>query len=241
MRTLAIGDIHGGLKALQQVLKRAHITANDTLIFLGDYVDGWSESAETIQFLIELSQQQNCIFVLGNHDLWCKQWLDKGVSNNVWLAHGGQQTVESYIRTGFLSNKTHNTFFKQLKNYYIDSKNRLFIHAGFTSMHGVKKEVNTNNYYFDRTLWESARILKHVRPEKQLSIKTRLNLYHEIYIGHTPTINYDQTLPMNICNLWNVDTGAAFDGKLSCIDIDTKQIYQSDIVQTLYPNEKGRN
>ena len=55
MRTLVIGDIHGGYKALLQVLDRAKVTKDDTLIFLGDYVDGWSESAETIHKLIELS------------------------------------------------------------------------------------------------------------------------------------------------------------------------------------------
>lgn len=57
-RTLAIGDIHGGFKALKQVLERANVTEKDTLIFLGDYVDGWSESSQIIQFLIELSEKQ---------------------------------------------------------------------------------------------------------------------------------------------------------------------------------------
>jgi serine/threonine protein phosphatase 1 len=49
-RTLVIGDIHGGIKALKQVLQKADVTKEDTLIFLGDYVDGWSESAEVISF-----------------------------------------------------------------------------------------------------------------------------------------------------------------------------------------------
>jgi serine/threonine protein phosphatase 1 len=40
MRTLVIGDIHGGLRALHQIIERAHVTPQDTLIFLGDYVDG---------------------------------------------------------------------------------------------------------------------------------------------------------------------------------------------------------
>jgi serine/threonine protein phosphatase 1 len=44
MRTLVIGDIHGGLRALHQI-KRAKVTKEDTLIFLGDYVDGWSHLA----------------------------------------------------------------------------------------------------------------------------------------------------------------------------------------------------
>ena len=67
-RTLVIGDIHGGLKALKQVLERAEATANDTLIFLGDYVDGWSESPQVLDFFIELRANQNCILLRGNHD-----------------------------------------------------------------------------------------------------------------------------------------------------------------------------
>ncbi len=52
MRTLAIGDIHGGLKGLTQVIEIAKVTKEDTLIFVGDYVDGWSESAQVIQYLM---------------------------------------------------------------------------------------------------------------------------------------------------------------------------------------------
>ena len=117
----------------------------------------------------------------------------------------------------------------------------MFIHAGFTSMHGVKKEVNKNDYYFDRTLWESAMLLTYIKPESLGNFKTRLSLYKEIYIGHTPTTNYNETTPMSSHNLWNVDTGAAFKGRVSVLDMDTKKFWQSDPVYTLYPGEKGRN
>ena len=53
MRTLVIGDIHGALIALQQVLQRAQITPKDHLIFLGDYADGWSQTPQVLDFLIE--------------------------------------------------------------------------------------------------------------------------------------------------------------------------------------------
>ena len=53
-RILVIGDIHGGLKAINQVFERAKVTTDDRLIFLGDYVDGWSESPQVLDFLIEL-------------------------------------------------------------------------------------------------------------------------------------------------------------------------------------------
>ena len=51
-RKLVVGDIHGGLKALVQILERANVSKNDTLIFLGDFVDGWSDSPAVLDFLI---------------------------------------------------------------------------------------------------------------------------------------------------------------------------------------------
>ncbi len=240
-RTLVIGDIHGGLKALIQVMERAQITTNDTLIFLGDYVDGWSESAQTIQYLMELSEKQECIFIKGNHDLWCGRWLELGASNPVWEENGGRATKDSYVTTGFLSNNQHTAFFNKLRDYYIDEKSRLFIHAGYTSIHGVSKEEYSSNFYFDRTLWEMA-IVMDQRVERHSSLfPKRLKHYEEIYVGHTPTTNFGKEIPMHAINIWNIDTGAAFTGKLSCLDIETKEYWQSDTLQSLYKNEKGRN
>ncbi|MDY8137755.1 metallophosphoesterase family protein [Aquimarina sp. 2201CG5-10] len=244
MRTLVIGDIHGGYRALVQILERAQVTEQDTLIFLGDYVDGWSESAETIQKLIELSESNNCIFIRGNHDLWCDLWLDKGKRNPVWLAHGGKETINSYTKTGFLTKKSHKMFFKNLKDYYLDADNKLYVHAGFTSMHGVGREEYDSNYYWDRTLWEAALLADKIDENQLINNRyapERFQHYKEIYIGHTPTTNYGQNTPIKAYSLWNIDTGAAFKGKLTILDTDTKEFWQSDSLPSLYPNERGRN
>ena len=241
MRTYAIGDIHGGLKALIQLLNKVEIKDEDTLIFVGDYVDGWSESAQVIQFLIELSQKINCVFIKGNHDAWCENWLKSNHVDPIWYMHGGKETMDSYDGFSKDDKKNHLAFFENMPLYYIDDNNRLFIHAGFTSMHGVKKEVFKNTFYFDRTLWEMA-LTMDKRIEKNSALyPNRLKHYHEIYIGHTPTINFNVDVPMHAINVWNIDTGAAFTGKLSAIDIDTKEIRQSDKLPLLYPDEKGRN
>ena len=240
-RTIVIGDIHGGLKALVQLLNRISITSNDTIIFLGDYVDGWSESAQTINFLIEFSQEQNCIFIKGNHDVWCEEWLQTNELNPKWLFHGGQATVDSYKAFTETQKKKHLNFLESMKFYFIDSENRLFIHAGFTSMHGPEQEFYNSNFSWDRTLWEMALTMDKRIKKDSKSYPKRLLLFKEIYIGHTPTLSYDISVPMQGCNVWNIDTGAAFTGSLSALDINTKQFWQSDIVQTLYPNEKGRN
>lgn len=240
-RTLVFGDIHGGLKALDQLLERVAVSQNDRLIFLGDYVDGWSESAQVIDFLMELSQKHECIFIKGNHDAWCQEWLEKHIVNDIWFLHGGKSTIESYQNIELSRKRQHLEFFSQMKDYFVDENNNLFIHAGFSSMHGPEKEHYQTNFSWDRTLWEMALTMDKRIKKDSLLYPKRLLLFNEIYIGHTPTLHYDVEIPMHGCNVWNVDTGACFYGKLSCLDIQTKEFWQSDVVQTFYPNEKGRN
>jgi serine/threonine protein phosphatase 1 len=240
-RTLVIGDIYGAYRALVQVLDRVKITENDTLIFLGDYVDGWSQSKQVIDYLLELELKCKCIFIKGNHDVWCEEWLSSGKTNDVWLFHGGSFTVNSYQNLSSLEKSKHLDFYSRMKNYHVDENNKLFIHAGFSSMHGPSKEVYSSNYNWDRTLWEMALSVDKNIPLNSVRYPKRLKLFNEIFIGHTPTIDFGSFEPMNSVNVWNVDTGAAFQGKLSVIDAESKQFWQSDVVRELYPEEKGRN
>lgn len=241
MSTFVIGDIHGGLKGLKQLLSRIKISSDDIFIFLGDYVDGWSESAQVIEYLMEFSKSHECVFIKGNHDVWCEDWLRTKKADTVWLNHGGEAAIDSYSNVSKNEKQNHLEFFQNMKLYHLDEKNRLFIHAGFTSMHGVEKEIFESTFYFDRTLWETALTMdKRVKRDSK-KFPNRLKHYDEIYIGHTPTLNYDWTVPMQSMNVWNVDTGAAFFGKLSAIDINSKEVFQSSVLMELYPDEKGRN
>lgn len=241
MRTLVIGDIHGGLRALHQIFERAKVTTNDQLIFLGDYVDGWSQSPEVLDFLIALNQQQNCIFIRGNHDDLLHSWLNESKDNELWCKHGGESTVLAYIDVKSDKKQSHIEFLKSLQNYYLDDRNRLFIHAGFTNLNGIDFEYFPKSFYWDRTLWETALALDTKIKTTDLFYPKRLLLYDEIYIGHTPVTRINKTTPIQKANIWNLDTGAAFKGPLSIMDIDTKEYWQSEPLPNLYPNEKGRN
>ncbi len=240
-RTLAIGDIHSGLKALKQVLKIAGVSKDDHLIFLGDYVDGWSEAVETVNFLIELNKTHHCTFLRGNHDELCNAWLAEGIGNPLWLEHGGQATVISYNQADTHTKHLHIDFFNNLKNYYLDSENRLFLHAGFTNLKGIEFEYFSKTLFWDRTLWELALSLNPDLSHDHHFYPKRLKIYREIYIGHTPVTRIGKTIPQNSANVWNIDTGAAFKGPLSLIDVETKEVWQSDPVYSFYPNENGRN
>lgn len=240
-RTFAIGDIHGGLKAVLQVLNKLQVRDEDTLIFMGDYVDGWSESAQVIELLITLSEKINCICIKGNHDVWCQNWLETSVVKPLWYLHGGKETMDSYEGFSIEEKQVHLDFLKKMPVYHIDAKNRLFLHAGFTAAQGVANERHTATFYLDRTLWEMALVADKSIGVKHKRYPKRLGAYYEIYIGHTPTTNLEETNPMHAMNVWNIDTGAAFKGRVTGINIETKAFVQSDTLPSLYPNEKGRN
>ncbi|HEY4107619.1 metallophosphoesterase [Puia sp.] len=240
MKTYVIGDIHGAHRALQQVIQQVGPGSGDRLIFLGDYVDGWSQSRQVMEYLMELNARHNCIFIRGNHDAWCEEWLAGMDADPSWLMHGGRATVESYSGIGPMERIRHLAFFGRMQPYF-EEDGRLFIHAGFSSMHGPAMEHYESNFFWDRTLWETALATDARIPKDSIHYPRRLLLYQEIYIGHTPTTNYGLDTPMHCCNVWNIDTGAAFTGRVSMMDIATKKVAQSDIVQRLYPGEPGRN
>lgn len=240
-RTLAIGDIHGGLKGLKQVLERTAVKPEDLLIFLGDYVDGWSDSAQTVDFLIELNTTHNCIFIRGNHDELVSDWLKTNKTNETWLNHGGVSSIQSYKSYSEDERKVHIKFFDSLKDYYIDDTNRMFVHAGFQNHNGPEYEHYSTAFYWDRTFWEMAVGLdKRLKPG-DIEFPKRLTHHKEIFIGHTPVTRINRNEPTQMANVWNVDTGAAFYGKLSILDVDTKEFWQSDPIHKLYPGENGRN
>ena len=240
-KTYVIGDIHGGLKALKQVLNRSPIKNGDRLVFLGDFVDGWSESPQVIDFIQELGCDYNCIYIRGNHDDLLLNYLKTGTYAQEWFLHGGKSTIDAYEKLSDEKKQEHIRFLEKLDDYYLDTGNRLFLHAGFTNLKGVEFEHFKKMFYWDRTLWEMALGLDHRISLDSEMYPARLKIYNEIFIGHTPTTRIGLTVPLKKACVWNLDTGAAFMGPLSMMCVDTKKFWQSDPLPLLYPNENGRN
>jgi serine/threonine protein phosphatase 1 len=91
MRTLVIGDIHGGLRALHQILERAKVTTKDTLIFLGDYVDGWSQSPQVLDFIIDLKPNKTAFAFVAITTIY--YWNGLKVKTICCGTNGGEATV----------------------------------------------------------------------------------------------------------------------------------------------------
>jgi serine/threonine protein phosphatase 1 len=229
MRTFVLGDIHGALLALRQVLDRTGFqNGTDRIIFIGDICDGWPDTPGCIEHLHSLD---NVIHIMGNHDRWMIDFLTGERSHDqnypFWLHHGGVQTKRSYTGRPELIEKHVKLLSEKCITHYIMS-DVLFVHGGYIPW--VPFEENTEEtFLWDRSLWSNLK----------RGIYTGAKGFREVYIGHTPVL--PETLPQNIGNVWNVDTGAAYTGTLTMMDIETKEVFQSDPVPGLYPGHYGRN
>jgi len=55
----AIGDIHGELEALEDLIEALPLRSDDRLIFMGDYVDRGPDSRGVVDYLVALAKEQD--------------------------------------------------------------------------------------------------------------------------------------------------------------------------------------
>lgn len=224
-RTLVMGDLHGAYRALLQVLERAKFDpAADRLIFLGDVADGWPETRQCIDALLAIP---NLVHLIGNHDEWFQQWAENHVAEPAWVAQGGRATILSYGSPNLVPT-AHRAYLKAAKLWH-QEEDRIFVHGGWPPQNHAHP-MAYDHPTWNRSLWRDA--LK--RGEGQLSA------FREVYIGHTSTTRAGYEAPVRKCEVWNLDTGAGWEGRLSVMDVDTKEFWQSDPVADLYPGVPGR-
>jgi serine/threonine protein phosphatase 1 len=212
MKKFVIGDIHGRIEALKQVLKLSNFDyENDKLIILGDVVDGGYNTYEVIEELLKI---KNRIFVIGNHDCWVKDYFYFGYQPEVWTSQGGQNTINSYLKRMEIK-QSHKDFFNTGYYWYCED-NMLFVHGGFDPMLGVEKTD------FGIIIWDRD-LIKYAQ-------KHKIYKWKYVFVGHTTTQMFDNKIePIWLNNLCMMDTGAGWNGKLTIMDIDTKDYWQSDI------------
>jgi serine/threonine protein phosphatase 1 len=91
-RTVAIGDIHGDLAQLLTLWERLPVlTASDTLVFLGDYVDRGPDSRGVIEFIRSLPSRTpaRVVALMGNHEQILLDAYEGGNSEPLWPPSNG--------------------------------------------------------------------------------------------------------------------------------------------------------
>lgn len=201
-RLIGISDIHGEYEKLCSVLDKITPQKDDTIIFMGDYIDRGSKSREVVDKVIDMQNICKCVYLIGSHEYALLHAKSDDYYHYLFWNYGGDATAASY---GSFDNifKVHGDFFNNLIPYYL-TDDYLFIHAG------IRTDVPLEN--------QDLVDMVYIRSE---FYKKKHNLSQKIIFGHTefdkPQIQDDK-----IC----IDTGCGKykDAPLTAILIEDNNV-----------------
>lgn len=245
-RTFAFGDLHGDLDALRTVVARLPpIAEQDTLVFVGDYVDRGPCSRQVVELVRRLDQDVRCrvVCLRGNHeDAWIKV-IDEGWASfvlppgNGCLAAlrsyaGGEapregempkgEELETLARGAFFP-ADHVAWMRSLPAWYED-EHAIYVHAGLVEEDGAflhPAEVEDPR----PMLWtRSERFFREYRGKRVVIGHTATELLPPELSTHTPADPTDLWAGPAVIAL---DTGAGKGGFLTCVELPALHVYES--------------
>jgi serine/threonine protein phosphatase 1 len=211
-KIFAIGDIHGCFDKLQRlILEIKADPVNDTLVFIGDYIDRADGGRDVVDYILKLKKTfQNVICLRGNHESMLLRFLD-GVEDDIYLANGGFATLKAYGISRSDAPKVrkkkippdHLKFFKTLLPYY-ETDQFIFVHAGLIP----GREINEQSLYDMQWI-------------RQTFIDSDDDFGKRVVFGHT---HFSEPLVED--NKIGIDTGAVYGGMLTCVELPALKFYQ---------------
>jgi len=217
-RIIAIGDVHGCIHSLLNLIEQINLLPDDQLVFLGDLIDRGKHSKEVIDYLLTLRQRYSCFFIMGNHEMMYLDYLTSG-NSKIWYANGGQATLKSYkSQHGKDLPEEHLNFFRECQ-YFIETENYFFAHGGLDPELSIKD--NLRYYKPDDFCWQQV----HMR---QSFIESNQYKWEKTLVcAHTPQIS-----PVMLDRLIAIDTGCVYKenplfGKLTAVILPDRTLIQT--------------
>jgi serine/threonine protein phosphatase 1 len=212
-KIFAIGDIHGCLFKLEKLISLLGNTIdrdNDTLLFIGDYIDRGPDPKGVVDFVLDLREKfARSVFLLGNHEDMFLNYINGREEGYMFFMNGGDATAASYgskapgERGKITVPEDHMEFFTTLLPYY-ETENYIFVHAG------LRPGISLAEQAAEDLIW--------IRYE---FIRSSYDFGKTVVFGHTPLLE-----PLIERNKIGIDTGAVYGGLLTCIELPAKKIYQ---------------
>lgn len=96
MRTIFIGDIHGCLQELQELIGKLNIQQDDQLVFVGDLLHKGPDSEGVFAYVLQLMEAYKVDIICGNHEEKHLRWLRAEARCLATGAQNKMQHVEEY-------------------------------------------------------------------------------------------------------------------------------------------------
>jgi calcineurin-like phosphoesterase family protein len=135
-RTILIGDLHGCYDEAVELLKKCKVTANDWVIFLGDYVDRGPDNDKCCDLVRHREQVQGRVAgILGNHEEKHLKYEDNFSKKDHAAQRKEDQLPErippTHVATRSQLRPEHYDWFRSLPLYVrILEHNAVAVHAG---------------------------------------------------------------------------------------------------------------
>jgi serine/threonine protein phosphatase 1 len=204
----AVGDIHGCADELRRLLAKLPITAETTVVFLGDYIDRGPNGRQVIDTILELSDCCHVVTLMGNHEAMFIDFLNDPTSAAAagYIFNGGSATLASYSdeHGTYELPPSHYDFLRGLRVYH-ETDEHLFVHGGIP------------NIPIDQL--DPARHGRDMLWMRDSFLSSKFPWAKTIVHGHTPV-----TAVTRARNRINLDTGCVFDGHLSSIALPEGRI-----------------
>jgi len=198
-KIFAIGDIHGCFDKLKNLISLLPINyEEDTLVFLGDYIDRGSDSFAVVEYLIDLNKKHsNIVFLKGNHEDMLFRYL-YGKDEATFLFNGGQQTLKDYMnkKGKIVIPPDHLDFYKSLQLYH-ETDDYIFVHAGMRDDVPISRQSQADLLWIRRPF-----------------ILSTFDFGKRVVFGHTPL---SEVIVQD--NKIGIDTGAVYGYKLTCLEL----------------------
>jgi serine/threonine protein phosphatase 1 len=229
-RTFVLGDLHGAFTPLAELITRVNFNPfEDKLIFLGDLADGWDDFDLCVDFFLSI---QNFVPIIGNHDFFIIEYLKTNKINKNWEKFGGKGTIEKIKKSSELAAKLE-SYFSKAKYYHVE-EDKIFMHGGFNPDRPIDMQ-NNKRFASNRKLFQTSKTLEEQKRKVNVTFKNEDHKIKEIFIGHSTTNTHK---PVFRANLINLDTGIKNDGKLTLMDVKSKEYIQSRPAKFYYSKEK---
>jgi serine/threonine protein phosphatase 1 len=209
-RTIAIGDIHGCLAALEAILAAIRPRPDDTLVTMGDYIDRGPDSRGVIERLLRLGRECRLIPLLGNHDEMLLKIYDGQAELYIdWLLFGGNTTLGSYgsMRPENIPPE-HIAFLRGCRLFY-ETDRHFFVHGNYIA------DLPLDAQSAETLLWDS---LKTRRPGPHCSGKTGI-------VGHASQKSGEI---LDLGYVTCIDTWCYGEGWLTAMEVQSRQVWQVD-------------
>lgn len=210
-KTFVIGDIHGCHQALIDLwAKIAPDPEEDTVVFLGDYIDRGPASRQVVDEILAIRKRlPRVITLMGNHEQMLLSFLE-GREETPFLEVGGQETLASYslppsgANSSFELPPSHLDFFRGLIPFW-QNQAAIYVHAGLVP--GRPLALQPKSWL----LWAREEFLK-----------SDYDFGKPVIYGHTPFPR-----PNIEKHRIGIDTGAVYGGYLTCLILPDMEFVQA--------------